>query len=87
LKDQYRVPLSACPSCGTQCDAASTTNESTQPVPGDISICVRCGELLKFGDDMRLMRLTHEERIEVEADPYVARVQAAWQRMQGHRGN
>lgn len=53
------LPVSTCPTCGYQVDSASKPitvfGERDQPVPGDLSICLKCGELLVFQRDMRLV--------------------------------
>lgn len=53
------MPVSKCPICGYEVNSASkpTTvfGERDQPVPGDLSICLKCGELLVFQRDMRLV--------------------------------
>lgn len=43
-----------CPTCFYKVDAASPLEGEHIPMPGDLSICLSCGEYLYFEDDMRL---------------------------------
>ena len=41
-----------CPTCGAGFDAASAVDgKDVAPTPGDISVCLYCGEWLMFDDD------------------------------------
>jgi len=40
------VPLTPCPTCGKILECASHTKR--EPRPGDLSVCIGCGELLAF---------------------------------------
>lgn len=49
------LPMSTCPTCGYQVDAAThPVNDKAVPKPGDLSLCMKCGELMTFNDDMTL---------------------------------
>lgn len=53
------LPKSACPTCGYEVDDASrpvnvNPGERDKPVPGDLSLCLKCGEVLVFQEDMHL---------------------------------
>lgn len=49
------LPLSACPTCGYQMDAAtSIENPKHQPRPDDFSLCGKCGEVLVYDADLTL---------------------------------
>ena len=43
-----------CPNCGKYVDACSSAFGDHTPKPGDISVCIGCGEALKFKNDMGL---------------------------------
>lgn len=49
-----RVKGSVCPGCGAMLDAASHHEEGAVPEPGCFSICLYCGLLLRFDDDLSL---------------------------------
>lgn len=59
-KSPDAVPPSPCPYCGTALDAASNS-EAAKPSPGDISICVKCAGVCKFGDALTLERVSEHE--------------------------
>lgn len=46
-----------CPSCDRKLDAATSAYEDAVPTPHDITICLYCGEMLEFSDDMDLQVL------------------------------
>jgi hypothetical protein len=53
----------ACPRCGYRLDAASDLIGGATPKPGDFSVCLNCGELLRF-NRKRILRICrpHELR-------------------------
>ena len=53
-----RLPASTCPSCGLELDATTGVGE---PVPGDLSICGRCAEVLVFDKDLHQAKATAAE--------------------------
>lgn len=40
-----------CPTCGYECDAATCIHGEHRPRPGDISLCINCGDVLQFSSD------------------------------------
>lgn len=62
-----RTPISICPSCDRDLDSATCANtDSVVPVRGDISVCLYCGEISVFKDDLRLRSITE---LEIEMIP------------------
>jgi hypothetical protein len=56
----FRVRRPRCPRCRAKLNAAAGGKQ--RPVTGDLSVCVYCGELLKFiDDDGRVVTLSTEE--------------------------
>jgi hypothetical protein len=53
----YEVPPARCPSCGYLADAATPVRGMSEavPKPGDITMCIRCGNVLKFGQSLDLL--------------------------------
>lgn len=50
-----------CPTCNHTCDAAGTEDgKPGVPVPGDVSICLNCGEFLEYASDMALIKIRPE---------------------------
>ena len=59
MKKGSRVPLSPCTSCGHKMDAAtSAQNDGAIPSPGDVTVCINCGAMNQYADDMQLKSLT-----------------------------
>jgi hypothetical protein len=49
-----KLPESKCPTCGYVMDSATCIEKKAyRPKPGDLSICLKCGEILIFKADLR----------------------------------
>ncbi len=57
----YRVPESKCPFCFAELDRACNTDAEGGPRPGDMSICLYCARILKFGPMTQLVLPTPED--------------------------
>lgn len=56
---------SKCPYCGYLCDSATNTVENARkPREGDLTICIKCGEISKFGKNYEILKMTQEDHIE-----------------------
>ena len=53
LEHTFDTPLSLCPECGFRFDATSAMKGSVGPSPGDLSLCLSCGTLLLFDEQLR----------------------------------
>jgi hypothetical protein len=62
------VPVSHCLECGKSLDAATGADHDHKVTPGSLSLCVYCGALMIFGNDMRLRQITDAERFDIQAD-------------------
>src|ERR1035437_5604555 len=50
--DPTPLPKSTCPVCGYEMDAATRPgNHEDKPGPGDLSLCMKCGEVGAFRED------------------------------------
>ena len=55
------MPISICPQCGKKIDAAiSASGEHVMPESGDVTICVYCGVLLEYTDQLLVSILPSE---------------------------
>lgn len=54
--DHYRIPRSQCPHCGHRLNAASAAG-LPRPRPGDLSVCIGCGEVVQFGPRLSFKRV------------------------------
>ncbi len=64
----YRTIASTCVKCGEKLDIA-TSIENAPPSPGDTSICIYCGNLMEFDEDMQLTELDLDKYVETVTDP------------------
>ena len=56
-----RFSPASCPSCGKKLDAATHPTEDVAPLPGDVTICLCCQDILIFTEDLGLRRPTDQE--------------------------
>lgn len=62
MSEGIRLPVDHCPACGTLLDAASgVRGEDIIPGPGDLSVCIRCGQMLIFNQRLRLRKATEKD--------------------------
>lgn len=57
-----------CPACGKRLNRVAAVDGDRAPAEGDLSVCAHCGELLQFGAQMRMQRLTKEKFDELPRD-------------------
>lgn len=63
------MPRSFCVKCGKNLDAATPAEkENVFPKPGDVSLCVYCGEILVFNDRLLLHKPTAEQMEDFKAN-------------------
>lgn len=73
-----RMKPDNCLGCGKLVDAATSfADPAAKPSPGDITICLDCGHVMAFADDLKLRSLTDQELIEIAADPEILALQRA----------
>lgn len=70
-----------CPSCNERLDGASNAeeDEDIEPKPRDITVCIYCGSLLIFNQDMSLRVGTIEQDVPEEQQEYVRQIVATIQ--------
>jgi hypothetical protein len=64
-----RMPPSACTACGTKLNGATGIATDGAPSPGDITVCLSCGHVMAYADDLTLRDLTDAEMVEIAGDP------------------
>ena len=74
LDIETSVPTTACWECGHRSDAASG---ATTPKPGDFTLCINCGALSVFADDLAARPPTDDEVCEATKIPDVRRFREA----------
>ena len=65
---EYVVPHGVCVVCGHHFDLASNATGERGPQPGDASVCVVCGDVTFFDEEMRRRPATPEELAEMPED-------------------
>jgi hypothetical protein len=74
-----------CAHCGSLNDATAAMRENgknMRPRPGNFSICVKCGELSVYDDNLDLRKPTDDEYIEVAHDPGITVARRSWMNME-----
>ena len=74
----WKTSDQTCSSCGYAVNAASNlTNDKKKPTAGDVSVCLRCGHLMAFNNDMTLRELTSDEMYKIAGDKRILAIQEA----------
>lgn len=68
LDESTRTPVWNCPNCGYRIDSASGLSKD-QPDPGDVSVCMKCGEVFLFAEDLTGRKPTVQELIDIQQSP------------------
>jgi hypothetical protein len=72
-----RTPSSACISCGAVSDAAAPVGGDTKPSPGDITVCLYCGHVMAFDENLNFRSLTNDEMREIAGDERIVAINRA----------
>jgi hypothetical protein len=56
-----QLPITLCWHCDRALDAATDIEGALEPEEGAISLCMYCGAIATFGEDLRLIRPTKED--------------------------
>lgn len=73
-----RLAEDHCLNCGKQIDAASSYGDDARdPRAGDITICIECGHIMAFGDDLKVRALNDQEMQYVAGNREVLLMQRA----------
>lgn len=73
-----KIKEASCFACGHKMDRTSCVGEVIEkPKPGSITICIKCGHVMAFDDDIALRELTEFEAIGVAGHPIILAVQKA----------
>lgn len=77
LGSTRRVTEKHCLQCGTCVSAAASVDADVAPSPDDVTICIKCGHLMAFANDLSLRELTDSELHEWAGDERVLAAQNA----------
>jgi hypothetical protein len=69
-----------CPHCGYAANAVAGVNErvTPEPAPGDVSLCISCGNWAVIADDHTLRLPTYDETQEIETSKECRAAWHAW---------
>lgn len=71
------VPESNCSHCHKKLDRVTDPLYDQVPTPGAITICMTCGHVMAFAEDMRLRELTEQEMMDIAGHKDILRIQKA----------
>lgn len=87
----HRVVESSCPNCGNKADAATAVgNVDLTPRPGDYTVCVCCGHVLVYADDLKVREPTEKEIDRIAGHPILLeaqRIAAVWRKLKAARND
>ncbi len=75
----YTMPVAVCPNCGYRPDRASMLDGHRRPRPGNFCICIKCGEVNIFAEDLSMRRPTAGETFKLVASDLWPTIQATQQ--------
>lgn len=69
-KGVRKIPETHCLHCGYGMTAAATAEpgDDSLPGPGDVVVCMKCGAVMKFADDMTVRGMSDAEMDELTSD-------------------
>ena len=71
-----------CIHCNAETNRHDGVGHPHQPSPGDISLCCKCGQWMKFGPDLNTFELLTEEEMRfVNSDKTCQRLKTAWNKV------
>ena len=74
---------SKCPKCDKTLDAATAVDGSgARPRPGDLSLCIACGEILTFADDMAVVSCD-VSKLPADSKMMTELMKSTWRKMKG----
>jgi hypothetical protein len=85
MTDPFKVPVCKCPACAAPLGFATNVVRDDAPVPGCFTICLECGHLMAFAEDLTLRDLTDAEQIKIAGDPVLLAMQRARGKVMGKR--
>lgn len=65
----------SCLDCGYIADSISNVVTDAKPQPGAITVCMRCGHIMAFGEGDTLRPLTDDEMIKIAGNPVLLEFQ------------
>ncbi len=66
-----------CPFCGYFSDCVSHLQQDALPKEGDVSFCIKCGEVSLFDKELKLGKINMDE-LPFETKEEIARIKSVW---------
>jgi hypothetical protein len=85
MKLDVKVPPSPCLACGEINNMAMATFGERPPKPGDYTVCLKCGHLMVFADDLSMRNPTGAEMVEVAGRMDLIIIQKAREKIYGKK--
>jgi len=85
MSTETRLSPNTCLACGGLLDAATGLFEANRPSSGDITLCLQCGHIMAFTDNLGFRELTDAEAHAVAGDKRILAAQAARHRVMKKR--
>jgi hypothetical protein len=82
-----KTPPTVCPKCGYVTDSLGQADGDGVPRPGDVSLCLKCGHLTAFAEDLSLRELTDDERQAVAEDEDIQAIERTRQAVMKRTGH
>lgn len=73
----FNLPRCKCLACDVLLDAATNPFTGSYPQKGDVTVCLRCGNLMMFRKNLTVRALNDEEMRTAKADQRVQKVLTA----------
>jgi hypothetical protein len=77
IGDVVEMPRDHCLACKHKFNRALGIDGEGPPDSGDITICIACGHIMAFADDLKVRELTAGEMIEIAGDRRIIDAQEA----------
>jgi hypothetical protein len=66
-----------CLNCQEWLDGATGVDHRNRPYPGATTVCMYCGHIMVFADDLTFREPTDEEMVEIAGNPSLIMIQQA----------
>ena len=73
--ETVQIPKQVCPNCGFELGEGVASEAGYGPKPGAFALCIPCGYILIYDQDLQLRELTDTEIQEVASHPEVLEMQ------------
>jgi hypothetical protein len=76
-RDHRLKPVPQCVDCDKRLDGATGVDTDDAPKSGDFTVCIYCGSIMVYNDDLTLRRPSAAEAWELAGDKRILAIQRA----------